>query len=365
VADHINGILTGAGSAALGPLFAYLGNMTDAGDVVETISRLTTEGYGANRVATLWSGLGFADTIGDCERHLPPDLDLPQGRCWWLETEGARFDQEAFDDYARLETRSFSLTGGLERAIDETWTLGIAAGIESVDLTSGEAFSSSSSRGNFGVVARRETGPLTLGAAVTGGFGSFKSNRYAGVSGTLPDGTRFAIDGAESTQSVTQGNLRLNAAYALETADRGFYAIPSINLDASYIYAAEARESGMGAYGMEVGSTSEWVLSASPTIEVGGEFDMENGAQFRPYLRGGVTILNKDELMIDSSFIGAPESAGRFQNYAGFDRQFGRADLGFTIESRNAMARLDFGYQGAFSEHSTTNAFAATFSMRF
>ena len=365
VGAHINSILTNGGSAALGPLFAYIGNMTDPEDVAEMIGRLTTEGYGANRVAVLRSGLGFADTIGDCERRMPADVEHVPGRCWWLETEGARFNQDAYDDYAQFETRSFGLTGGLERALDDSWTLGFAAGIERIDLTSGDSFSSSSDRGNFGVALRRETGALTLGGALTGGFGNFSSDRDVGVAGTLPDGTSFALDTARSKQSVIDANLRLNAAYAFENADARLYAIPAIHLDASYIYAEKASESGLGAYGMEIGSTSEWVLSATPTVEVGGRFDMENGARFRPYFRGGFTVLNKDELKIDSAFIGAPDSAAGFQNYAGFDNRYGRADVGFAIESADARSRLDVGYQGAFSAHSESNAFAVNFSMRF
>jgi hypothetical protein len=186
-----------------------------------------------------------------------------------------------------------------------------------------------------------------------------------GASGTLPNGTSFALDSGRSKQSVIDANLRLNAAYAFENADQRFYAIPAVHLDASYIYAKKAAESGLGDYGMEIGSTSEWVLSATPTVEVGGRFDMDNGALVRPYFRGGFTVLNKDKLKIDSAFIGAPESAAGFQNYAGFDNRYARADVGFAVESRDARSRLDVGYQGAFSQHSQTNTFAVNFSMRF
>ncbi|MCC0067785.1 MAG: autotransporter outer membrane beta-barrel domain-containing protein, partial [Rhodovulum sp.] len=365
VGDHINAILTGDGSAALGPLFALIGNMTDAGEVAATLDRLTTEGYAANRVATLFSGLGFAAGIGDCERRKSREFDLARGECWWLETQGDRFEQDPFDGYRSLGIRSNSMIGGVERAIDDNWTAGFALGYESLDVTSGDSFSSDADRGHLGVSIFRRTGPLVLGAALTGSFGQFESTRYVGVSGTLPDGNAVSLVSAESTQTITQANLGLRAAYTLQNPGSQVYARPSIDLDASYIYASQADESGEAAFGMEVGSTSEWVLSMSPTVEVGGTFRSDAGALVHPFLRGGFTLFDTDRLEIDSAFIGAPESAGRFQNASGFDRLLGRVNAGLDIGSENSSSRVELGYYGVFSEHSTLHGLGVNWTMRF
>jgi hypothetical protein len=365
VGDHINSILDTDGSPDLGTLFAFIGNETDPDEVVDIIDRLTTEGYAANRVGTLFSGLGFTRAMNECESRMPAGLDVPPGDCWWLSSEGTDFELDPFDGFRRLESDSYAVIGGVDRAIDGITTVKFAAGYENLQLTSGDFFSSEADRYHLGVGIERHEGPWSLGAALTGSFGLFENERFVGASGVLPNGDAFSLDTGRSTQRVTQANLGLRAAYTFATADDRYYATPSFSLDASYILSEDSRESGLGAAGMENGETRDWVLSASPSVEVGGRFGMGNGTSFSPYLRGGFTLFSEDEMTIDSSFIGAPASAGRFENLAGFDRLYGRVSAGFVLESENRRSSLELGYRGAFSEHSTYHGAAATLSVRF
>jgi hypothetical protein len=366
VGDHINNILNGAGSASLGPLFAYIGNMTDEAEVVDTIDRLTTEGYAANRLVAHRSGLRFADRIGNCDGRRQGEFEMPNGDCWWVSIGRASLKQDPFDDYRRMKSYSTMLFAGMKRKLDDPmWSMSLATGFETTGMTSGDRFSSDARRLHLGVALEREDGPLTLGASLTASYGRVKSKRAVGIFGELPDGTPIVLDQARSEQSVGQTNLRLSAAYLQQSADSGFYTKPSIDFDASFIRSRSTAESGLGDYGMQLGSTGEWVLSVSPSVEVGTTQLNDNGTKFSPYLRGGFTLFNKDRLKIDSRFLGAAVSDGGFRNYTKFDQFVGRLNTGIVIETSDARRRFEVGYAGVLGENTVSHSVNASFSMKF
>lgn len=362
--QYFNDILNGQGSAELGPLFTYTGNLTSAKEVADVLSRFSTQGFGANQVATLFSGLRFSDAIRNCDRRRPDNLEFQTGDCAWFTGEGSRFQQNAYSDFHDLNFDSYFVMGGVERRLDGEWTVGLGAGYERVDLTSGPAFSSDSHRGYLGAYAERSYGSITLGGSLSGSFGKFTNERDSGIYETLNDGSLLSIDKAESDQDVTVVNLGFNAAYNYVDARQRFYLTPSLGAAATYIRTGDANESGEGGYGFAVEESDDWVLSLSAAVEMGGNFRSGNSL-VQPFARAGFTVFNKDSLDVNARFLGASISDGDFTNNVGFDKTYGFVDLGVAMEYPKSNSILQLSYQGIFSENSRQHGGSITYKIQF
>jgi len=95
---------------------------------------------------------------------------------------------------------------------------------------------------------------------------------------------------------IAQANYRLVAAYKSIIASSGtasWYLKPSVHFDASCVYSHDATECGAGPVGVSLHETGEWIFSSSPMMEVGGRFVFFNATGLRPYVRGGVTVVQR------------------------------------------------------------------------
>jgi hypothetical protein len=119
--DHINDILTGDGSESLGALFAFIGNQTDPDVVIDTIDRLTTQGYAANLLDTLYASDSFVDSLIDCERLTDEGLEVPDGACYWLKGSWRLYKGRSSFEYKQFKSDSWQVAGGFQSPI--TWVL--------------------------------------------------------------------------------------------------------------------------------------------------------------------------------------------------------------------------------------------------
>ena len=363
--DHINDILLGDGSAALGDLFAFIGNQTEVGPVIDAIDRLSPEGYASLRVDAFLGADRFADAMLDCEALTPDETGLPEGVCVWMQVEGRFFQRDPGFQFKDIDSRSFRVAGGFETAIDANWRFGFAGGYERVNLTYGNRFDSTAKRGHLGAVVRYEDGPLDLGIGVSASHGSTENERFIGIEGLIAEDRPLSIGQAKVDQRLTTANIRLHGSYDLPVADPRFYATPSVDLNASYIRSHDATEKGVGPYGADLKSNGEWVLSATAGIEVGGRFEVDESIELGPFMRVGVTAHTKDELSIRSMLIGAPASAGNFRSAVGFDQVVGEVAVGLAVSDQEHGVSLRIGYDGAFGSRSTQHAGFIKFAIEF
>jgi hypothetical protein len=359
VGDHINRILKGDGvdttaENLLTQLLALIGNKEDREDVIRLMDRLTTEGYAASRVDTLFSGLAFADVMVDCERLTDARFNPEEGQCMWAEVSGRFLSKDQSFEFKEVASDSFRFSTGAKLPIGANWRLGFAGGYEQTDLGVGPRFASEGDRGHAGLEIENSSGGLTFGAALTASHGWHETDRAIDIEEYVAtqDSKLVSIGTASVNDQITQANFRLVAAYESIVASSGstsWYLKPSVHFDASYVYSHDATESGAGPVGVSLHDTGEWIFSASPMMEVGGQFVFANGTGLRPYLRGGVTVFSDDELSIKSAFIGAPASAGTFSNWSNFDQVIGQLSAGVTIFNESDV---DFtvGYEGMIGE---------------
>ena len=363
--DHINTILTGDGSEPLGGLFAFIGNQTDPAIVIDTIDRLTPEGYAETLVDALLAGRRFVDAMMDCELLTHHALNLPKGNCVWMQAQGQLLDLDANFEFERFESKSFGIKGGLQTAINENWRFGVAGGYETIDIRVGDRFHSDGKRGHLGAAVRYEKGGLRLGAAASGSLGFHDNDRVIDIEGQIAEGRSISIGMVNSDHVVTQANLRLSASLDLETPKKWFYVTLSLALDETYVLFNDDAEKGAGPFGIALKDTDEWVFAATPGVEIGGRFQASQTTEFRPFVRGSLTVYSKSDLGVDAALLGAPDSSGNFEMAAGFDPVLRQISTGLAVTNLKHGLSLQVGYDGAFGARSTQHAAQAMFRFKF
>ena len=70
-----------------------------------------------------------------------------------------------------------------------------------------------------------------------------------------------------------------------------FYLKPMIDLSATWLHLGSYSETGAGGANLHQNSASEWILSATPALEIGGEIMGANGSVVAPLCAGWNTGL--------------------------------------------------------------------------
>ena len=114
-------------------------------------------------------------------------------------------------------------------------------------------------------------------------------------------------------------------------------------------------ETGADVYNLHVDSTGEWLFGVSPGIEFGGEIADASGTLYRPYIRGGVTIYDKDNMNFSANFASAPVGVTGFTVRSELDNVFADAAAGVQVLTMSGT-NVKLEYEGRFGEHTMQNA---------
>ena len=99
---------------------------------------------------------------------------------------------------------------------------------------------------------------------------------------------------------------RLSAAYLLPF--RGMYLKPQVDVAYSHVSRDGYTEHGTGGIALVVASSDDGVWSARPMLEIGTEVPLAGGGVARPYLKGGVTVRDKEGFVTSAAFLDAAGS---------------------------------------------------------
>jgi hypothetical protein len=363
-ARYIDRVLAGSGSGDMGPMFALIANMETAGEVTDAVRRLGPEDYAATQVDALYSGLRFSDTLLNCGYQYGAERPDDSRRCAWLTGLATSLDRDATDQYRHLSSGASDLVGGARAAVAEDVYLGIGVGLESVSLTNGPRFAADGDRAQFGVALTRYRGPWEMYGLIGASTVRYDATRRIGISGRLPDGSVVSATTARAKQRVSQANLRLGLGYRRQAAGSAFYVRPGLDLDASYVHAEGATETGTR-YALDLQDGGQWVLWGTPSVEVGTDFAARAGGRGRAFLRGEASFASVDSLYVDATFPGASASDGEFRNQSGIGAQTGAVVAGVTFHDRAGLGYVSLGYRGAIGDGLTEQTATLGVGLRF
>ncbi|MBC2886317.1 autotransporter outer membrane beta-barrel domain-containing protein [Ochrobactrum sp. CM-21-5] len=363
-AEHAARVLSGQGSVAMGPMFALIANMQTSGEVLNAIDNLSSQDYATTQVDALQSGYRFARTMADCGYDNFAARMGDSKNCYWMSASTGRLDRDPSFQNRSFETQSSGVYAGVRMPLAEDLYLGVGTGLEDFSLSSGDRFSSEGHRALLGVSLAKYKGPWELYGILNGGTARYDSTRLIDIYGALPGGDPVIGGTATVKQRISQANFQIGTAYRYQPTDGAFYLRPAMDFDASYLYSGSATESN-SAYGLQLDSTGQWVLSATPSLELGVEAAITSSLMMQAYLRGEVSFANKDDVYINATFAGASATDGTFRNYSQFGDVTGRLDTGLIFYDAAKTTRFTFGYQGQWSEKTVGHTATMNLGLRF
>jgi len=363
-AQHINRVLTGQGSSAMGPMFALIANMETSEQVVHAVDQLMSEDYAATQVDALYSGYRFTRTMADCGYNNFAALVEDNRSCLWINGGVSSVERQPSFEYRSLDTRAVAFTGGVRMPINDDLYVGFGARVEDFKLTSGDYFSAEGKRFGMGVSLTKYQGPWEVYGILDGSTAHYETQRFIDIAGRLPGGDAVIGGLAYAKQHVGQANLRLGTAYRFQSEDSPAYLKPSLDFDASYLYSGAGSERNTD-YGLDLYRTRQWIVTATPSLELGIGMQPTETIGLQAFVRGGVSFASKDDVFVNASFVGTDSSDGVFRNYSQIGDITGRLNAGLTLFSKDDTARLTLGYEGQWTKDTVGHTATANFSLRF
>lgn len=260
--------------------------------------------------------------------------------CLWGQVSGINTNQDGEGGVSGFSFNGVTYQFGGQRQVSPGWFLGGSVAYENSHLRGDDGrVSGKGDSGYAGVVVKREAGPWTLSAALGGGYGQYDIDRSIRIPGMQST--------ADSDLDVYGAALRLRVARTFAT--ERVYLKPYVDLDAFYTHMPGYSES-RNALHLDVESSNQFVMALSPTLELGGNVALKNGATMRPYMYGGVSFLSKDEYTVKARLQGAPAGSGAFETSVPMDDVIGRIGAGLQVSNAGG---IDFRlqYDGDFSSH--------------
>src|SRR5690606_27020915 len=236
------------------------------------------------------SGYRFARTMASCgHNNFAARMGDDHRRCFWMTGSASSLERDGSFAYRSLETEAAGFTGGIRMPLSDDLYLGFGAGFEDFNLTSGDHFTAEGVRAEMAISLSKYFGPWELHGIFNGSTARYDATRQIGITGTLPDGTPVIGGTAYIGQRVNQANFRLGAAYRYEPEGSNFYLRPALDFDASYLYSGNASEWNSD-YGLDLHATRQWVLSATPSLELGVSMQATSALRMQAFLRGEVSF---------------------------------------------------------------------------
>ncbi len=349
-AIYLDTINTSGPSAALLAFISAIKGLPNEAAIIAALDRLHGEHYLAQVNDTLLSSRFFLNSIMSCPTAGGVAME---GQCYWAKIGGRTHDWDRTRTQIGGDEEAWSVSGGLQVALDRTWRLGFALSYEDTRIDTNDSARSEGDRVEGGVVLKNRWGDSTLAAALFGGNGWFDTERTIGVGG---------IGAAQGDHAIAFGGVQARLAHVF--SQNSWYVRPMVDLNATYLDYGGFRERGAGVVSLAVQGEEEWVLSVSPALELGGDYSVANGTIFRPYVRIGGTFYNDTNFSLTSSFLSAPSGVTPFTIKSEFDEAYLDASAGLDVLSVDGL-EVKLNYDGRFSEDSEMHSGGAKVGVKF
>lgn len=278
---------------------------------------------------------------------------IREGQCVWARVNARRFDSDARTDGSGYKENALFYSAGAQVAVARDWRVGAGLGYETVNARTDSNASSTGDRLHLGGVVNYTPGPWLMAASVTGGFGWHDNSRNVSFGG-------FAATATSATETSFVAS-RLTAAYLLSHG--AFYAKPQVELTATHLMRDGFTETGTGGIALAVAKSSDTVLSASPSLELGVEQRGTNGFVTRAFVKGGATFRDTDTFVTTATFADALGTPA-FAISSKVDKTV--ADLGAGLDLISAGdTALRLQYDGQFGDRTTLHSGGAKLSVKF
>lgn len=363
-ARQIERVEAGQGSDEMAPMFALIAGMESDSAVTDAVDRLSAQDYAATVADAFYSSQRFGETIRRCDYYTQAAPGQDPGTCYWVMASQSDLSRDPSFQYRGYDSDESSLTGGVQIPIGDGIEVGYVFGFEDISMTNGERFSADGTRASLGFTLLQTIGRWEIYGMVDGSSAEYDGVRRIGISGSLADGQQVSAGTARVAQRVNTASARAGAGYRWQGADDRVYLRPGLDLDVTYLSSHNANESGTD-YGLRLDQTSQWIMSVTPSLELGGTLARTAGRELRGYLRGAVTFADADEIHVDATFAGAVSADGQMRNYTGISDRTQILTAGLTLASATGRVYYGLAYQGLWDDAFSGQTAGLNIGIRF
>lgn len=356
-ANYFNDVLSGQGSAALGPLLAFIANMQTEQEVIAAIDLFGAQDYATTHVDALYSGYGFARSMTACGFQAGWAVEGDDRSCWWLGGLATTLDM------AGAESRSTGFSGGIHAPLRDDVYLGLALGLSEITLAGGGRFAAEGHRADLGVSLIKYSGPWEYYGQLSGSTSNYDAVRATGISGVLPGNVPVASGTMTASQRVNQAHFRLGGGYRHTLGDGSGYLRAGLDLDLSYLHSGKMVEQGPG-FGLALQRNGQWVGSLSPSIEFGFAMQTSQDTRMRAFVRAEASFLGSDSLTVDASLPGTA-SGTVLKSASPLDDVIGRLSAGLAFTANDDKISVSLGYEGQWGESAIGHSARINLGLRF
>lgn len=354
VGGNLNAIFSsGSTLAFFGPLLA----LETQSELASALDQLAPVGDGGSFATTLSSGSAFAQQLLSCRvagENGDSSSYIREGQCVWARGNVRHTDNDGGANRVGFQETATFLSVGGQVDVGGPWRVGAGFGFEESDLKTGSNARSEGERIHVGAALKYNSGPWLLAASVSGGHGWADNNRYVQFGG-------FTSNAASETESDFL-NGRITVAHVAEFGR--VYLKPSVDIDVTHLKRDAYAERGSGGIALAVAGNSDTVFSLSPSLEIGAAYMMPGGTTIRPYIKGGVSVLDTNSFVTTASFAEAPAGIAPFEITTEVDDVV--ADVGGGLDMIDAMGRvLRLQYDGRFGDETRQHSGSAKLSLPF
>ncbi|NYT78349.1 autotransporter outer membrane beta-barrel domain-containing protein [Alcaligenaceae bacterium] len=353
VGSHLQQVWDRGSKPELGKLYAALNRSAlEAEGYTNALNDLSPGVLAAPAALKQASMVSFSNSLMSCPAFEGTSTQMGERDCVWGRITGntTRLDDSLGTSGLKSEGVMYQI--GTQRSIAPSWFLGVAGAYENKTMRADDGRQRvEGDSGYLGVSLKYENGPWTFAGALTGSYGSFDNTR------------RIALMGAQakSDSKIISFGQRLRAAYTYTMPQS--YIKPFIDLDIVHTRMPSFDERNAGALNLHLEGVNKWSAVISPSVEVGGRFDLNSGYTVRPYASVGVSFSSTDKWESQARLASAPSGTDPFRSTLETGRVFGRVSTGVQVLSNKGMD-VSLQYDGLLSSkvNSHSGSLKATWS---
>jgi hypothetical protein len=354
VGAHMDSAIEVGGSGGIGRLMALLGNLRPGEEAVyEAIfDELNPEPH----LTPLHVQFNAANQFGE-QMFTCSDAVVETGQpCVWGGLEMTQLDLTGDAEFLPADADAVRFRGGYQRALDDRWSLAIAAGFDEINLSQVGDRAYFTGRGlhlGAGLERYLDNG-IVLGFTLTGGWQEVDMVRSVTV---------FERGIGESEPETIYGQLGVSAEREWRVGGAGFIK-PRLAAAVTSLSHQGAEEVGLEGLGFEVLEHDQTVATLTPEIEFGVMINEGQETEGRLAFTVGGRLHSEDAFDLPMRFVGANPAADPAVLRSGFESESLKAGVEFELTSGDRWT-FRAGYVGEFDDRTETHTAGANLRIRF
>lgn len=322
-----------------GPFFNRFTTLSSGADYAKALGALANDAAHSGAASQIHQSFAFLNSLMSCPSFVDGGTRLGEGDCVWGRITGSRLERSgSAQDNGYHATRT-TYQVGAQKEIAPDWFLGGSLSYAAADMTADQhAVEISSQTVSAGLSLKRQLGPWLLAAAIRGGHESADVTRWIVFPGVS--------ERATSNPDTYHLGGRLRASY--EFAFQRWYLRPFLDLDLNYASQSAYREYGAGVLDLASRRISHTSVMSTPSIEIGGRFDLAR-ATLRAYAIAGVSFLSNGDWTSRLQFADLSDTGvAPFAVKTGMPKTYGNLTAGLEYLTKGGFElKAEYGLRAA------------------